>query len=116
MGIESDEWFSKAACAKADPEIFFPPRDKKLYRKIALEAKSYCFGTNTANPACPVQQECLWYAVNSDEMHGIWGGYSHRERNAIVRKWQRQYKSKMTLKEYIFEQERGKNDSTKVRT
>lgn len=97
---ESEEWRSEARCADVNTEIFFPPRDKTLYKKIATEAKSYCLGPKNKNP-CPVQKECLWYAVYSDEMHGIWGGYSHRERNAIVRKWQKQYKHKMTLREYI---------------
>jgi hypothetical protein len=44
----------------------------------------------------------LWDAVKRDEPHGIWGGLSHRERNALMRKWQKKYKKKMSLKEFIF--------------
>lgn len=105
-------WYDTAACTAkgVDPEIFYPPRDKDLYRQQADKAKSYCYGS-VGKPSCPVRQRCLWQAINTDEQHGIWGGMSHRERNAFVRKWQRQYKSKMTLKEYIFQVKENGNDS-----
>lgn len=97
FGRHDVQWMDGANCSTvSDPDIFFPPRDKELYKQIATEAKSFCH-------SCPVKSECLWYAVSSDQQHGIWGGLSHRERNALVRKWQRQYKSTMTLKEYIFQ-------------
>jgi WhiB family transcriptional regulator, redox-sensing transcriptional regulator len=94
-------WGHEARCKGADVELFFPPRDKNLYKKIANQAKVYCFGENGKNP-CPVQKYCLWDAVERDELHGIWGGMSHRERNAVVRRWKRDYSETMTLKEYIF--------------
>lgn len=106
-----------AACANiSNPDVFFPPRDKALYKTIADEAKTYCFGKN-GQPACPVRKACLWYAIECETEHGIWGGLSHRERNALVRKWQRQYKGTMTLKEYIFqlEKRRAPNGNTKKR-
>jgi WhiB family redox-sensing transcriptional regulator len=103
ININDLNWTDDAACTTAsNPDIFFPPRNKELYKPIADEAKGYCFGIDGKTPPCPVRKECLWYALESDEQHGIWGGLSHRERNALVRKWQRQYKSSMTLKEYIF--------------
>jgi WhiB family redox-sensing transcriptional regulator len=104
-----DHWHEVIKCKDADPEIFFPPRDKTLYKRIAAEAKSYCLGANGKNP-CPVRAYCLWEAVESDEQHGIWGGMSHRERNALVRKWSRLYKSEMTLKEYIFNLDKQKEN------
>jgi WhiB family redox-sensing transcriptional regulator len=102
-------WHHEAECSNIeDPDIFYPPRDKELYKKIAEEAKEYCFGNGETKP-CPVRLNCLWDAIRTEEAHGIWGGLSHRERNALVRKWQRNYRHKMTLKEYIFqEQEKGK--------
>jgi hypothetical protein len=119
---DSREWDSQARCANIEnPEIFFPPRDKTKYKKIALQAKSYCMGP-TGNSPCPVRLECLWYAVkdheiNEDEKHGIWGGLSHRERNALIRKWQKLYKKQMTLKEYIFQLDKKENHvSTKDRS
>jgi WhiB family redox-sensing transcriptional regulator len=99
-------WRYKARCKGVDTDTFYPPRDKDLYKTIAAEAKSYCFGENGKNP-CPVRLECLWDAVERDEPHGIWGGMSHRERNALIRKWSRTYKKKMTLEQFIFNLDKG---------
>ena len=42
------------------------------------------------------------------------GAMSHRERNALVRKWRKNYKDKMTLEQYVMSLERGNNaNSTK---
>jgi len=105
--MRDESWRELARCADSDTEVFFPPRDKAKYKDIAAEAKTFCFGVN-GGPSCPVRLECLWYAVESDEVHGIWGGMSHRERNALVRKWRRLYKSEMTLQEYIMQLDKGK--------
>jgi WhiB family redox-sensing transcriptional regulator len=94
-------WRYEAKCRGEDTDIFYPPRDKDQYKVIAAQAKSYCFGDNKKNP-CPVREQCLWDAVRRNEPHGIWGGLSHRERNALVRKWRKSYKKKMTLEEFIF--------------
>lgn len=96
-------WESEARCQGVDTELFFPPRDKEKYRVIATQAKAYCYGENGKNP-CIVKNDCLWDAIKRDEQHGIWGGLSHRERNAVVRRWKKQYSSEMTLKEYIYKQ------------
>jgi hypothetical protein len=101
-------WMDQAACANiANPDIFFPPRDREKYRIIAAEAKVYCLGGRTSDNQiqrpCPVRGKCLWGAIQDDKTHGIWGGLSHRERNALVRKWNRQFKDKITLEEYIYE-------------
>jgi len=106
MYNDEDPWWSHAQCKGAAPktqedeDIFYPPRDKEQYRIIAAKAKVYCFGENKKNH-CPVRKECLWDAVSRDEPHGIWGGLSHRERNALIRKWQKSYRKKMTLEEFI---------------
>ncbi|CAB4129621.1 Transcription factor WhiB [uncultured Caudovirales phage] len=71
-----------------DPELWFPPRDKKLYKPIADKAKSICYGKD-GRPECPVRLECLAFADKTEEAHGIWGGMSHRERNALKRKAER---------------------------
>jgi WhiB family redox-sensing transcriptional regulator len=103
MRTEYEHWTDEARCSGIEnPDIFFPPRDKELYKKIATEAKAMCLGTRGSSP-CPVRAQCLWTAIEDDEQHGIWGGLSHRERNAVVRKWSRNFKGKMTLKEYIFQ-------------
>jgi WhiB family redox-sensing transcriptional regulator len=105
-------WREQAACAGTDTELFYPPRDKDLYSDVATEAKKLCNGSRGQSP-CPVRAECFWYAVITDEQHGIWGGMSHRERNAFVRKWQKSYKGKLTLKEYVHQERGGQLGSSK---
>lgn len=103
-----NDWLLDARCYQVnddkeflvDVNIFFPPRDKTKYREIANQAKAYCFGPTGKSP-CPVRGECLWEAIRNDYNHGIWGGMSHRERNALVRKWNRTSKTKMSLEEYV---------------
>jgi WhiB family redox-sensing transcriptional regulator len=68
-----------------DTELWFPPRDKTKYKTIAEISKSVCYGRD-GFPECPVRKDCLLYADQMDEQHGIWGGMSHRERNALKRK------------------------------
>ena len=80
-------WVHRAKCNSVDdPDIFFPPRDKAKYKPIADKAKAICFGKD-GKPPCPVRKNCLKEAIVSDELHGIWGGLSHRERNAAIRKY-----------------------------
>ena len=74
---------------------------------MLFRSKAFCYGETGKNP-CPVRAECLWDAISRDEPHGIWGGLSHRERNAFVRKWQKLKKSKkttLTLEEYVFKKD-----------
>lgn len=103
------EWRGDAKCANADTELFYPPRDKYLYNKIASQAKEYCNGPKGTSP-CPVRANCLWEALVTDEQHGIWGGLSHRERNALVRKYQRDFKHKMSLKDFVFKERERKHE------
>lgn len=90
-------WRYNAKCSGVDTEIFFPPRDKELYTDIAEKAKAICLGLDD-KPPCPVRRQCLTEAIKNDELHGIWGGLSHRERNAMVRKYT---DAGMTLEEWL---------------
>lgn len=76
---------------------WYPPRDKDQYKDIADLSKAVCYGRDGL-PECPVRKECLLYAEEMEDTHGIWGGMSHRERNALKRKATR---AGMTLKEWV---------------
>jgi len=80
-----------------DTELWYPPRDKARYRAIAEVSKAVCYGKDGL-PECPVRKECLLYAEKMGEQHGIWGGMSHRERNALKRKAAKQ---NLSLEEWI---------------
>ncbi len=64
-------WREHALCAQTDPEAFFPEKGGST-----REAKKVC-------QTCPVQAECLAYALEHDERFGIWGGLSERERRRL---------------------------------
>ena len=73
--VSSDQdWRAEALCSKTDPEIFFSPG--ALEHKVA---KRIC-------RLCPVQSECLVYAMEAPIDHGIWGGLTERERRGYRRK------------------------------
>lgn len=105
---DPEPWTSSAKCGSRyydeelkdyknvyDPDLWFPPRDKNLYKPIADKAKAICFGRD-GKGECPVRIQCLMAADKDEEVHGIWGGMSHRERNALKRKAK---KMKTTLEE-----------------
>ena len=76
-----DTWRDRAACKGPETALFFPPtsterRDEREARE--LRAKSIC-------RVCPVQRECLEYALTYRIDHGVWGGCSERERRRILR-------------------------------
>lgn len=71
---EDEAWRYAASCAFVSPDIFFRETDKE---SLAL-ARSYC-----AN--CPVQSDCLEYAIKTETQDGIWGGLTYKERKRTVR-------------------------------
>jgi len=72
--LEMNKWKFKGACRGYNADAWFPKRGAST-----RAAKSIC-------RQCDVQVECLEYAVNMGEKHGIWGGLSERERRAIRKK------------------------------
>jgi WhiB family transcriptional regulator, redox-sensing transcriptional regulator len=73
-------WESRAVCREADARCFVPPMssesaDERRVRESA--AKRICAG-------CPVQRECLEYALRVREPFGIWGGLNETERRALA--------------------------------
>jgi WhiB family transcriptional regulator, redox-sensing transcriptional regulator len=84
-----EAWRYRAKCRGMNTDLWFPPRDKDQYKTIADAAKAICYGKDGL-PECPVRKQCLLYAEHNEDTHGIWGGMSHRERNALKRKAQKQ--------------------------
>lgn len=81
--LESDaRWQDRAACKGMDPLIFFGPEHAetvKEKRDREDAAKGVC-------AVCPVQNECLEYALDAREAYGIWGGMTEVERKALLRR------------------------------
>jgi WhiB family transcriptional regulator, redox-sensing transcriptional regulator len=66
-------WEQEARCRQHDPEMFFSPGARTERR-----AKAIC-------GRCPVQRECLMFALESRSEFGIWGGLNGRERRQLFR-------------------------------
>jgi WhiB family transcriptional regulator, redox-sensing transcriptional regulator len=73
-------WTTSAACHGHDPEIWFPaPKcgtPSKESRALEAEAKRIC-------RQCPVQPDCLRWAVTNAEPYGVYGGLNETERKAL---------------------------------
>lgn len=71
-------WREAASCYDVRHEVSFFP-DKEDVGAIA-QAKAVC-------ATCPVADECLSWAIETNQSEGIWGGHTARERRAIRRRW-----------------------------
>jgi WhiB family redox-sensing transcriptional regulator len=75
-------WQAFAVCRGEDSTYFYAPSYfEKPEQKRAREAvaKALC-------AQCPVREECLEFALETRESHGIWGGLNEMERRALLRR------------------------------
>lgn len=72
-------WRMHAACRDHDPELFHPVGVSGPAVLQELEAKKVCAD-------CPVQRECLRFALDSGQEFGVWGGASEQDRRDMLRK------------------------------
>ena len=77
--VDDLEWRDKAACLKADPELFFPVGTVKIAELQIDKAKAVC-------GRCAVREVCLKYALDTNQDDGVWGGLSEDERRKLKRK------------------------------
>ncbi len=78
-GLALSDWRHKAACRNEDPELFFPVGATGPAVLQAEEAKKVCM-------RCNVREECLQWALDNGQDHGVWGGKSEDERRAMKRR------------------------------
>jgi WhiB family redox-sensing transcriptional regulator len=69
-------WREDAACGDADPDLFFPIGTTGNALRQIDEAKRIC-------RFCPVQIQCLAWALENGVTDGVWGGATEDERRAI---------------------------------
>lgn len=67
------EWRAAGACLSADPDLFFPIATGGAATRQVTQAQRICAG-------CGVRQQCLEFAMQTGETHGIWGGTTPEER------------------------------------
>jgi WhiB family redox-sensing transcriptional regulator len=73
LGKDGVRWWERAKCRGVDPDLFFPRRGDDTTQAVAV-----C-------KACPVQVECLEYALDNGERFGIWGGTTGKDRRKMRR-------------------------------
>lgn len=74
------EWRDLAACNGHDPNLFFPAGETGPAVEQIRHAKGIC-------ASCEVQDDCLDYAIETNQMSGIWGGLTEDERRPVRRRW-----------------------------
>lgn len=72
-----DTWRDLAACRDIAKEVFFPEVDDNR-SNIYNQARQIC-------ASCPVQEECLIYALQNSIIHGMFGGKSPNQRRQEAR-------------------------------
>jgi WhiB family redox-sensing transcriptional regulator len=70
---KSFDWMDDAVCKGVDTSLFFFELGDG--QKEMAAAKAVCV-------TCPVQQDCLVFAVDNGFEYGVWGGMSSRQRKA----------------------------------
>lgn len=76
------DWRTRAACSTEDPELFFPIGTTGPAIDQVEAAKRVCSG-------CSVREDCLEFALASNQEAGIWGGLTEDERRTLKRARQR---------------------------
>jgi len=79
--LSEPTWRSDARCRSRNAVHFFAPaqverKDDRLRREAV--ARALC-------GACAVRSQCLEYALDVQEPHGIWGGANEVERRRLTR-------------------------------
>ncbi len=81
LTLASDEWRANAACRDTNPDLFFPVGTTGPAIEQIAAAKAIC-------GECPAREECLEYALATNQDSGIWGGTSEEERRVMRRQLQ----------------------------
>ena len=72
------DWRLRASCTDVDTNLFFPIGLTGDAIEQTNLAKAMC-------QSCPVQRQCLEFALRSNQDYGVWGGCTEDERRAIRR-------------------------------
>ena len=73
-------WRAEALCRDTDPELFFRIGTTGAALVQIEQARAVC-------RQCPVQADCLDFALTTNQDSGIWGGTSEEERRVLRREF-----------------------------
>ncbi len=71
------DWHNDAACRHHEPELWYVEDP---------HSPSYAFALEMCRDICQVREDCLRAAQAMPELHGIWGGYTAKQRAQLRRK------------------------------
>lgn len=71
--LDEKPWATYASCQDHPGMTFFPQTKSEAQAALAVCA------------ACPVREECLAHALETNERFGIWGGTTEKERRELAR-------------------------------
>lgn len=74
------DWRDTAACKDSEPNLFFPIGSTGSAVDQIEAAKAICV-------ECSVREECLNYALETNQEAGVWGGYAEDERRRLRKRW-----------------------------
>lgn len=73
-------WRDDAACRNTDPDLFFPVGSAGEAAEEARAAIAMC-------RRCPVRENCLEFAMVTNQRDGIWGAASEEDRRRMRSAW-----------------------------
>ena len=73
-------WRARSACRDSDPDVFFPIGSAGRALEQIETARRIC-------AACTVSDECLEFALATNQEAGIWGGTTEEERRKLRKGW-----------------------------
>ena len=75
---DDSAWRDRAGCRDSDPDLFFPVGSTGAAVEEIRAAKAVC-------GKCAVREQCLAFALETNQEAGIWGGTSEEERRTLRR-------------------------------
>lgn len=82
-GAGVDGWRNRALCVGMDTNMFFADAPEGLAGMVGMVGESAV----EVCGRCPVEVECLDYAVETNQPYGIWGGKSEPQRRRLRGVW-----------------------------
>ena len=74
------DWRDRASCRDTDPDLFFPIGTTGLALDQIESAKLVC-------RQCLARDECLEFALATNQEAGVWGATSEEERRKLRKAW-----------------------------
>ena len=84
QAVDQPEWWrTLAACRGVATDLFFPAGD------VAPEPVAQAERAKAICQECVVREECLQFALATNQEFGVWGGTTESERRTIRRRLRR---------------------------